>query len=326
MIKTAVFDTRPYDREWFTRELRDEDGVSLRFYENKLSAETAVLANGCKAVCAFVNDDIDEKAIDALCAEGVELLAMRCAGYNNVDLKAAKDRLTVVRVPQYSPHAVAEHAMALLLTLNRKTHKAYIRTRDYNFSLIDLTGFDLYGRTAGVIGTGRIGRAFIDICRGFGMNVVAYDPQPAPDADYEYTDIDELCRRADVISLHCPLTPESKHIINDRTIKLMKSDAIIVNTSRGELLDSEALLRALRTRRIGGACLDVYEEESDVFFDDCSASVSRDETLSMLLALPNVIVSSHQAFLTQEALGAIARTTLDNIRLFFEGTTVNQVL
>ncbi len=322
MTKVAFFDTKPYDRTWFDK-LSDEYDVKIKYYESKLSQDTAVLARGCRAVCAFVNDEINAATISELSEAGVELLAMRCAGYNNVDLKKADGVLRIARVPDYSPHAVAEHAMALLLTLNRKTHRAYIRTRDYNFSLDGMCGFDLYGKTVGVIGTGKIGRAFIEICRGFGMKVLACDPYPAKNADYEYVDIDTLCQSSDVISLHCPLTHESKHIIGAQTIRKIKRSAIIINTSRGELIDSEALLKALMEKRVGGAALDVYEEESDIFFDDKSDSVRRDETLAMLLSLPNVIISSHQAFLTNEALEGIARVTLQNISEYAGNGKVN---
>ncbi len=325
-MKIAFYDTKSYDRKWFDR-FREEYGVEIVYYEGRLDRHTAVFARGCEAVCPFVNDNLDRQTIDLLYDLGVRLIAMRCAGYNNVDFEAAKGRMTVVRVPAYSPSAVAEHAMALLLTLNRKTHKAYIRTRDFNFSLENLTGFDLNGKTAGIIGTGRIGREFIRICRGFGMNVLAYDPYPVKDADWEYTDVQTLCRRSDVISLHCPLTAETEHIIDGDTIKAMKETAIIVNTSRGGLVDSDALLTALSERRIGGACLDVYEEESDFFFRDMSDKVMRDRTLALLLSLPNVIVSSHQAFLTDEALEEIARVTLENIRAYEQGGPVqNEVV
>jgi len=324
-MKIAFFDTKSYDRKWFDR-LGGSYGAELIYYEGRLDRHTAVLASGCGAVCPFVNDILDRDTVDELCRVGVKLIAMRCAGYNNVDFEAARGRLPVVRVPAYSPHAVAEHAMALLLTLNRKTHKAYIRTRDFNFSLEHLTGFDLKGRTAGVIGTGRIGRAFIDICRGFGMRVLAYDPYPAADADWEYTDVHTLCRESDIISLHCPLTETTEHIIDADTIAAMKETAIIINTSRGGLVDSDALLSALSERCIGGACLDVYEEESDFFFRDMSDKVMRDRTLALLLSLPNVIVSSHQAFLTDDALEEIARVTLENIRAFENGEKlINEV-
>lgn len=317
-MRIAFFDTKPYDRKWFDK-LSAEYGVEIDYFESRLKAETAVIAKGYEVVCPFVNDILDAQAINELYEGGTRLVAMRCAGYNNIDFDAARGKLQVVRVPEYSPYAVAEHTMALLLTLNRKTHKAYIRTRDFNFSLIGLSGFDLHGKTAGVVGTGRIGRAFIDICRGFGMNVVAHDPYPVKDAWWEYVDIDELCRRSDVISLHCPLTEESRHIINAKSISLMKENAIIVNTSRGGLVDSDQLLEALSKKKIGGACLDVYEEESEFFFRDMSEKVKRDETLALLLSLPNVIVSSHQAFLTDEALEGIAQITLSNISDYANG-------
>ncbi len=324
-MKIAFYDTKNYDRKWFDR-LSGEFDSEIIYYEGRLNRHTARLASGCDAVCPFVNDTLDGETIEELLRAGVKLIALRCAGYNNVDFDAVDGRLPVVRVPAYSPHAVAEHAMALLLTLNRKTHKAYIRTRDFNFSLENLTGFDLKGRTAGVIGTGRIGRAFIDICKGFGMNVLAYDPYPDSGADWEYTDVQDLCRRSDIISLHCPLTPSTEHIIDNETIAVMKETAIIINTSRGGLVDSDALLDALSGRRIGGACLDVYEEESDFFFRDMSDKVMRDHTLALLLSMPNVIVSSHQAFLTDEALEEIARVTLENIRAFERGDQlVNEV-
>lgn len=317
-MKIAFFDTKSYDRKWFDR-LKDGYGAEIMYYESRLDRDTAVLAGGCGAVCPFVNDCLDRSTIDALVQSGVKLIAMRCAGYNNIDFDAVGDRITVVRVPDYSPYAVAEHAMALLLTLNRKTHKAYIRTRDFNFSLENLTGFDLHGKTVGVIGTGKIGRAFIAVCRGFGMKVLAYDPHPVPDSGWEYTDIDRLCRESDVISLHCPLNKDTEHIINAGSIKAMKESAVIINTSRGGLVDSDALLDALSERRIGGAALDVYEEESELFFRDMSDKVNRDQTLALLLSMPNVIVSSHQAFLTDEALKGIAEVTLENIRAFENG-------
>ncbi|MGN0699754.1 MAG: NAD(P)-dependent oxidoreductase, partial [Oscillospiraceae bacterium] len=230
---------------------------------------------------------------------------------NNVAVRAA-NKLTILRVPAYSPYAVAEHAMGLVLALNRKIPRAYIRTRDFNFSLVGLTGFDLYQKTAGVIGTGRIGRVFIDICRGFGMNVLAYDPYPVKDSDICYVDKDELFRRSDIISLHCPLTESNIHIIDERALKLMKSSVLIVNTSRGKLIDSSELLKALNEKRIGGAALDVYEEETDLFFEDNSDEIVTDEILSVLVNRPNVIITSHQAFLTEESLQGIAEVTLQN--------------
>ena len=256
--------------------------------------------------------------IDKLYESGVKLIALRSAGYNNVDVRAAFGKIHVVHVPAYSPYAVAEHAAALLLTSIRRIHKAYNRTRDYNFSLNGLTGFDLHGKTVGVIGTGRIGRIFIDICRGFSMNVIAYDRFPAPDSGIEYVTLDELFERSDIISLHCPLTDETRHLINADSIGKMKKGVVIVNTSRGALIDAEALLEGIKERRIGAACLDVYEEEADVFFEDRSGHILNDELLSRLISMPNVIVTSHQAFLTEEALKNIAETTVNNILSFFE--------
>lgn len=320
MKKIAFFDTKPYDKESFDRHNK---GYDIHYFEDKLSAETVSLAAGFDAVCAFVNDTIDSNVIDKLDKLGVKLLLMRCAGYNNVDLAAAKGRITVLRVPAYSPYAVAEHAMALLLLLNRKVHKSYIRTRDFNFSINGLTGFDLHGKTAGIIGTGKIGQAFIDICLGFGMKVIAYDPYPneeyARSRGITYVEPDELFRESDVISLHCPLTPETRYIISADSLSKMKKNAFIINTSRGMLIDSEALLKALREKRIGAAGLDVYEEETDIFYEDRSGDIINDETLSLLVCMPNVIITSHQGFLTEEALSAIAEVTLSNADDFFAG-------
>lgn len=308
MEKIAFFDTKPYEREWFDKLNKEYE---IRYFEDRLRPENARLSEGCKAVCAFVNDDLSAQTIAVLEQLGVEVLLMRCAGFNNVAVRAAK-KLTILRVPAYSPYAVAEHAMGLVLALNRKIPRAYIRTRDFNFSLVGLTGFDLYQKTAGVIGTGRIGRVFIDICRGFGMNVLAYDPYPAKGSDICYVDKDELFRRSDIISLHCPLTESNIHIIDERALKLMKSSVLIVNTSRGKLIDSSELLKALNEKRIGGAALDVYEEETDLFFEDNSDEIVTDEILSVLVNRPNVIITSHQAFLTEEALQGIAEVTLQN--------------
>lgn len=308
MEKIAFFDTKPYEREWFDRLNKDYE---IRYFEDRLRPENARLSEGCKAVCAFVNDDLSAQTIAVLEQLGVEVLLMRCAGFNNVAVRAAK-KLTILRVPAYSPYAVAEHAMGLVLALNRKIPRAYNRTRDFNFSLVGLTGFDLYQKTAGVIGTGRIGRVFIDICRGFGMNVLAYDPYPVKNSDICYVDKDELFRRSDIISLHCPLTESNIHIIDERALKLMKSSVLIVNTSRGKLIDSSELLKALNEKRIGGAALDVYEEETDLFFEDNSDEIVTDEILSVLVNRPNVIITSHQAFLTEEALQGIAEVTLQN--------------
>jgi len=257
---------------------------------------------------------------------GIKLIALRCAGYNNVDIDYANGRIHVVRVPAYSPHAVAEHAIALLLTSVRRIHKAYIRTRDFNFSLSGLVGFDLYGKTVGVVGTGKIGRIFIDICRGFGMNIIAYDKFPAEGLGIEYVSLEELWKRSDIISLHCPLTDENRHMINDEAISHMKKGVIIINTSRGALIDTEALIDGIKARQVGAACLDVYEEESNVFYHDYSGHIVDDDILTRLISMPNVIVSSHQAFLTAEALKNIAETTFANIEGFFkDGTLTNEI-
>lgn len=325
MITISFYDTKPYDKKYFNI-INEQYGFTINYFETKLSARTAKLAEGSDAVCAFVNDDVSAPTIDALNKLGIKIIAMRCAGYNNVDIRYAQDKIPVVRVPAYSPHAVAEHAMALLLTLNRRIHKAFLRTRDFNFSLNGLTGFDLYGKTVGVVGTGKIGSAFIDICRGFGMKVLAYDVFPNLDG-VEYVDMETLLERSDLISLHCPLTPSTRHIINAKSIDKLKKGVFIVNTSRGALIDSEALLYGLLNEKLGGACLDVYEEESDLFYEDNSATIVKDDILSRLICLPNVIVTSHQGFLTGEALTNIASTTLENISEFFaDGSLDNQIL
>ena len=321
MIKVAFYDAKPYDRPSFERFGASRD-VQFRFLETKLNEDTTALAKDCDAVCVFVNDTVNAAVIDSLYAEGVRLVALRSAGYNNVDVRAAFGKIHVVHVPAYSPYSVAEHAMALLLTSVRRIHKAYNRTREFNFSLNGLTGFDLHGKTVGVIGTGRIGRIFIDICRGFGMNVLAYDRFPAENSGIDYVSLDELLARSDVISLHCPLTDETRHIIGADAIGKMKKGVVIVNTSRGALIDAEALLEGIKARRIGAACLDVYEEEADIFFEDRSGHILNDDLLSRLISMPNVIVTSHQAFLTEEALGNIARTTVDNIVSCFENDGV----
>lgn len=316
MEKIAFFDAKPYDRVWFDKLNRD---FEIRYFESKLRPESVQLAEGCRAVCAFVNDDIGSATVNSLAKLGVEIIAMRCAGYNNVSLEAASGKMKVVRVPAYSPYSVAEHAMGMILMLNRKLHKAYIRTRDFNFSLNGLVGFDLHGKTAGVIGTGKIGRAFIDICRGFGMNVIANDPYPDTGSGINYVTSEELFRQSDIISLHCPLTNDTHHIINERSLSLMKPESLLVNTSRGSLIDSEALLAALNEKRIGGAALDVYEEETDLFYNDNSTKIVTDEVLSLLVSRPNVLITSHQAYLTREALQSIAATTLESLSDFFSG-------
>lgn len=315
-MKVAFFDTKPYDLPAFERHGK-ENGITFKYFEAKLNADTANLANGFDGVCIFVNDTADKEVIDKLCEMGVKFIALRCAGFNNVDIKHTHEKIHVLRVPAYSPYAVAEHAMALLLTSIRRIHKAYIRSRDFNFSLSGLTGFDLHGKTVGVIGTGRIGRVFIDICRGFGMKVLAYDKYPAAELDngdtVRYVEIDELLCESNIISLHCPLTEETYHIIDEVAIEKCRKGVVIINTSRGALVDAEALLNGIKSRKVGAACLDVYEEEGDLFFEDNSGHILEDDTLARLISMPNVIVSSHQAFLTEEALENIAETTVKNI-------------
>lgn len=323
MEKIAFFDTKPYDRLWFDKLNTD---FNIKYLDYKLTPDSAAAARGCKAVVAFVNDTINNETIDELCALGVKLVALRCAGYNNVDLKYAKDKIDVVRVPVYSPYAVAEHTMALLLTLNRKIHKAFIRTRDFNFSLNGLTGFDLRGKTAGVIGTGQIGRIFIDICKGFGMNVIAYDPYPMENSNIEYVTIDKLFAESDIISLHCPLTKDTRYIINERSLAKMKEGVVILNTSRGQLIDSDALLQSLKDGKVRGAGLDVYEEETALFFEDYSSTIVQDDVLARLVSLPNVIMTSHQAFLTEEALQKIAEVTLFNLHQFYNGEVLTNAV
>lgn len=321
MNRICFFDTKPYDKVYFDQ-MKGEYGIDIEYFEPKLGPKTAFMAKGFEAVVAFVNDSIDEETIDILYQNGIRLIAMRCAGYNNVDFKAAYGKIHVVRVPDYSPYAVAEHAMALLLSLNRKIHRAYLRTRDFNFSLNGLTGFDLHGKTMGVVGTGKIGKVFVNICNGFGMKVIAYDPYPDTSSGITYVSLEELFRESDIISLHCPLTKDTFHMINTDTINMMKKGVYIVNTSRGALIDSEALLEALKAEKIGGACLDVYEEETEVFYEDLSYTIIHDDILARVISMPNVIVTSHQAFLTREALHNIAETTLINCRNYFDGNVL----
>ena len=317
-MKVAFYDTKPYDRPSFEAQ-GEAHGIRFKFFETRLNEDTATLAKGCDAVCVFVNDNVNAAVIDLLSEMGIRVLLLRCAGFNNVDLRHANGRLTVLRVPAYSPYAVAEHAMALLLTSIRRIHKAYIRTRDFNFSLTNMVGFDLHGKTVGVVGTGKIGRCFVSICRGFGMKVLCYDPFPADDPSLTYVPLDGLFRESDIISFHCPLTPETRHMVNAASMERMKKGVVLINTSRGALIDSEALLAGIKSRRIGAACLDVYEEESDIFFEDNSGHILEDDTLARLISMPNVIVTSHQAFLTEEALANIAETTVRNLLDFQAG-------
>lgn len=321
-IKIAFFDTKSYDRESFEK-LNKDFGFDIHYYKERLSMNTVALAKGKDVVCIFVNAECDHRVIDELVANGVKLIALRCAGFNNVDLQAAKDRIRVVRVPAYSPHAVAEYAMTLMLTLNRKVYRSVYRTREGNFKLNGLLGFDMYGKTVGLIGMGRIAKELIKICRGFGMNVVAYDLYPdhafAEEHQVKIVTLDELYEESDIISLHCPLTEETKFIINNESITKMKYGAIIINTGRGKLIKTEDLINGLRTHQLGGAALDVYEEEQDYFYEDRSDKMIDDDKLALLLMMPNVIVTSHQAFFTREALHNIGLTTLQNIKDCFDG-------
>ena len=325
MKTIAFFDTKSYDRESFLKYTDDE--LNIRFFENKLNEDTVSMAACCDAVCVFVNDNINKKVIEKLENYGVKIIALRCAGYNNVDLKFARGRIKVVRVPAYSPYAVAEHAMGMILMLNRKLHRAYIRTRDHNFSLDSLTGFDLKGKTVGIIGTGKIGQVFAEICKGFGMNILGFDPYKNNAFCGKYVSLEELLSHSDIISLHCPLTNENKYLIDDNTIKKMKKGAYIINTSRGKLVDTQALITGLKNGQIGAAGLDVYEEETELFFEDFSDEIIHDDTLSSLISMPNVIVTSHQAFLTKEALSSIAETTVKNLKdLFKTGRSANEIV
>jgi D-lactate dehydrogenase len=316
-VTCAVYDTKPYDREYFTRGANAEQ-VAWRFHAFRLSAETAATAKGAEAVCLFVNDRVDRGCLEALAAVGVKLVALRCAGCNNVDLDAAKTLgLAVVRVPAYSPHAVAEHAVGLVLTLNRKIHRAFNRVREHNFSLSGLIGFDVHGKTVGIVGTGKIGRIVAQIFRGFGADVIAHDPFPSPEwavaNGVRYASLDSLLAASDIISLHLPLLPGTHHLLNAQTLSRTKPGVFIVNTSRGKLIDTRALIAALKGGEVGGVALDVYEDEAGVFFEDLSGQVLHDDQLARLLTFPNVLVTAHQAFLTHEALSEIARVTTANL-------------
>jgi D-lactate dehydrogenase len=327
MTTVAFYDTKPYDREYFERN-RDSARLRLQFHEFRLSAETVASARGAQAVCVFVNDRLDAACLEALHGAGVRLVALRCAGFNNVDLVTARRLgINVVRVPAYSPHAVAEHTIALLLTLNRKIHRAYNRVREYNFSLSGLVGFDLFGKTVGVVGTGKIGRIAAQIFRGFGCTVNAYDPMPQPEwaaaNGVVYTDLATVTSTSDILTLHLPLTPETHHLLNDAMLERLKPGAFVLNTSRGKLIDTTALIRHLKNGRLGGVALDVYEEEEGVFFEDHSGHVMQDDELTLLLSFPNVLVTSHQAFLTHEALSEIARVTIGNLLRLDDGLELN---
>ena len=318
-MKLAFFDVKTYDMPGFDACAKNTE-LEIKYFETRLNEDTVSLASGYDAVCVFVNDTVNAAVVEKLYRYSIRLIVLRCAGFNNVDIAACQGKIRVFRVPAYSPHAVAEHAMTLLLTINRRTHKAYIRTRDFNFSLQGFVGFDLYGKTVGIVGTGKIGRVFADICKGFGMNVLAYDKYPSEASGLTYTTLEDLFQRSDIISLHCPLTEETKHMVNADSIAKMKKGVTIINTSRGALINTEDLIQGIKEKKVGAACLDVYEEEGDFFYEDYSGHVVQDDKLVRLIAMPNVIVSSHQAFLTQEALDNIAATTVDNALKFFQGT------
>lgn len=324
MEKTRIifFDIKDYDKEFFKKYSKDYD-FEMTFLQVRLSEETAHLTKGYDVVCAFTNDDINKETIDLISENGIKLLAMRCAGFNNVSLKDIHNRFKVVRVPAYSPHAIAEYTVGLILAINRKIHKAYVRTREGNFSINGLMGIDLYQKTAGIIGTGKIGQILIKMLKGFDMNVIAYDPFPnqkiADELGFKYVSLDELYAEADVISLNCPLTKETKYMINRRSMLKMKDGVMIVNTGRGALIDSVDLVEALKDKKVGAAALDVYEEEEEYFFEDKSSQVIEDDILGRLLSFHNVLLTSHQAYFTEEAVEAITVTTLNNIKAFVEG-------
>ncbi len=323
MMKVPFYDAKPYDHLFFVP-AGESLGVEFQFHAFRLNADTAASAAGAKAVCVFVNDTIDRACLKALAKQGVRLVALRCAGFNQVDLRAAAELgIRIARVPAYSPHAVAEHAVALLLTLNRKTHRAYNRVREHNFSLNGLVGFDLHGRTAGIVGTGKIGKITAQIFKGFGMEVLVYDLYPdeawASATGATYLGLDDLLSRAHVVSLHTPLTRETHYLINERTLAMMKEGAYLINTSRGGLIDTGALIESLKQGKLGGVALDVYEIEEGVFFEDLSHEVLQDDDLARLLSFPNVLVTSHQGFLTEEALSEIARVTTGNLASFGTG-------
>jgi D-lactate dehydrogenase len=316
----AVYDTKPYDRDYLTRATGSGE-LAWHFHEFRLEAETAFAADEAQAVCVFVNDVVNREVLERLAASGVRLVALRCAGFNNLDLQAAKELgVAVTRVPSYSPHAVAEHTIALILTLNRKIHRAFNRVREFNFSLSGLVGFDLCGKTAGVFGTGKTGRIVAEILLGFRMRVLASDPYPnkewAAQNGIEYVDVSTLARESDIITLHAPLTPQTDRIVNKQTLALMKSGVMLVNVSRGRLIHTKALIQALKSGHIGGVALDVYEEEEGIFFEDLSGEILHNDELARLLTFPNVLVTAHQAFFTHEALSEIARVTVENVRRF----------
>ena len=310
-MKVTFYGRKPYDEIWFGP-LSQEYGVDVHFVEAALNEETLVLATGSDAVCIFVNDPVNASMIDKMHVMGIKAILLRCAGFNHVDLKAAKGKIEVLRVPSYSPDAVAEYAMGLFLCVNRNIHRAYIRSRDFNMNINGLMGTDLSGKVAGVVGTGKIGQSMIRILKGFNMKILAYDPYPAEGLDVEYVSMEELVKNSDLITLHCPLTSSTKHLINKRTIELMKKDVYLINTSRGALINTDDLIDALLDKKFAGVALDVYEEEEGLFYEDRSNEIIRDDNLARLMTFPNVMVTSHMGFFTREAMEAIARVTLEN--------------
>jgi D-lactate dehydrogenase len=317
----AFYDSKAYEIDFFEKQSK-KTGIKFKYFNNRLNRDTVAMSKGFDGICGFVNDDFSEQVINSLSEFNIPFVALRCAGYNNVNLKAAYKRIHFVRVPEYSPSAVAEHALALILTLNRKTHKAYYRTRDNNFNINGLLGFDLKGKTIGVIGTGKIGKTFIKMLSGFGVEILAYDIYPnaefANDYRIKYVDLDDLFRCSDIISLHCPLTPENMYMINAESIEIMRDGVMLINTGRGKLINTKDMIEGLKTGKIGYAGLDVYEEETEYFFEDYSSSVVTDDVLARLLTFSNVLITSHQGFFTKEALSEIASVTCNNIISFFK--------
>ncbi|MCM8568600.1 2-hydroxyacid dehydrogenase [Gramella jeungdoensis] len=329
-MKIAVFSTKAYDQEYFERYNKDHY-LEFTFFETALNSHTANIASGYEVVCVFVNDKVDARTIGILAGSGIRLIALRCAGFNNVDIEAAKRHdIKVVRVPAYSPEAVAEHAAALILTLNRKTHKAYNRVREANFSLNKLIGFNIHGKTVGVIGTGKIGATFCKIMKGFGCKIIAFDKyrsDEVKDLGVEYKTLNDVFKEADIISLHCPLTPETKHMINEKSLASMKNGIMIINTSRGALIDTADIIKGLSDRKVGYLGIDVYEQEENLFFKDLSESIIEDDLILRLISFPNVLITSHQAYFTREAMEEITLTTLKNITDFKKGAILkNEVV
>jgi D-lactate dehydrogenase len=321
-MKIAFFSTKPYDRKFFDLANQD-DGHEITYFETRLTRQTLKLAEGHDCACVFVNDQVDASVLIALAAQGTRLIALRCAGFNNVDIMSAKELgISVVRVPAYSPYAVAEHTVGLMLALNRKVYWAHSRVREGNFSLDGLMGFDMRGRTAGIIGTGKIGECVIRILNGFGCRIIAYDKFKNPDCEelgVEYVELNDLLARSDIISLHCPLLPQTHHLVNHDSIARMKRGVMIINTSRGALIDSRAAIEGLKSKKIGYLGIDVYEEEGDLFFEDKTFEILTDDVFARLTTFPNVVITGHQAYFTQEAVAAIAKTTLENISAYEKG-------